>query len=123
MGQYWFGAGEYFAPNPPLGAQIAYYLPARVSDVQVAIADSSGRTIRMLRGPRPGRDQSVVLGPSKIWRDEQRTGAGDVRGECRAGRTAGDAGQLHGDGDDRRRRHAFGRGAGAARSRLPDLGR
>ena len=54
-GQYWFGAGEFFAPNPPSGAVISYYLPTRASDVQIAIADSAGRTIRTLRGPaQPG---------------------------------------------------------------------
>jgi len=51
VGQYWFGAGEFFAPNPPAGAAIAYYLPARASEVQVAIEDAAGRTIRTLRGP------------------------------------------------------------------------
>jgi photosystem II stability/assembly factor-like uncharacterized protein len=54
-GQYWFGAGEFFAPNQPLGAVITYYLPARAGDVRVAIADSAGKTIRTLRGPsQPG---------------------------------------------------------------------
>ena len=54
-GQYWFGAGEYFAPNPPTGAAIAYYLPAGVNDVRIDIADAAGRTIRALRGPtQPG---------------------------------------------------------------------
>jgi hypothetical protein len=50
-GQYWFGAGEFFAPNPPQGAVITYYLPARASDVQVTIADATGTAIRRLRGP------------------------------------------------------------------------
>ena len=54
-GQYWFGAGEFFASNPPLGAVITYYLPARASDVLVMIADSAGKVIRTLRGPsQPG---------------------------------------------------------------------
>ena len=26
-GQFWFGAGEFFAPNPPAGAVVSYYLP------------------------------------------------------------------------------------------------
>jgi photosystem II stability/assembly factor-like uncharacterized protein len=55
VGQYWFGAGEFFAPNAPLGAVITYYLPARASDVLVNIADSTGKTIRTFRGPsQPG---------------------------------------------------------------------
>jgi photosystem II stability/assembly factor-like uncharacterized protein len=50
-GQYWFGAGEFFAPNPPSGAVISYYLPAGSGEVAIDIADSTGRTIRALRGP------------------------------------------------------------------------
>jgi len=54
-GQYWFGAGEFFAPNPPLGAVITYYLPTKESDVRLTLADSAGKTIRTLRGPsQPG---------------------------------------------------------------------
>jgi photosystem II stability/assembly factor-like uncharacterized protein len=54
-GQYWFGAGEFFAPNPPSGAVISYYLPAGAGEVRIDIADSTGRTIRALRGPsQPG---------------------------------------------------------------------
>jgi hypothetical protein len=54
-GQYWFGAGEFFAPNPPLGAVITYYLPTPTGDVQITIADGTGKTIRTLRGPsQPG---------------------------------------------------------------------
>jgi hypothetical protein len=54
-GQYWFGAGEFFAPNPPLGAVITYYLPRASVGVQIAIADSTGHTIRTLQGPaQPG---------------------------------------------------------------------
>ena len=49
--QYWFGAGEFFAPNPPPGAVITYYLPAGAVDVQLAIVDSAGKTVRSLRGP------------------------------------------------------------------------
>jgi photosystem II stability/assembly factor-like uncharacterized protein len=54
-GQYWFGAGEFFAHNPPAGAVVTYYLPPGASDVRIAIADSSGDTIRTLRGTsQPG---------------------------------------------------------------------
>jgi photosystem II stability/assembly factor-like uncharacterized protein len=54
-GQYWFGAGEFFAPNPPLGAVITYYLPRATGGVQISIADSMGRTVRTLQGPtQPG---------------------------------------------------------------------
>ena len=51
-GQFWFGAGEFFAPNPPFGAVITYYLPAgSTSHVQIAITDASGKLVRALRGP------------------------------------------------------------------------
>ena len=29
-GQFWFGAGEFFAPNPPFGALVTYYLSKRL---------------------------------------------------------------------------------------------
>jgi len=51
-GQFWFGAGEFFAPNPPFGAVLTYYLPKVAGGgVQIAIADAAGKTIRTLRGP------------------------------------------------------------------------
>ena len=49
-GQYWFGAGEFFAPNPPSGAVISYYLPNAAAEVRILIADPAGKTIRTLRG-------------------------------------------------------------------------
>jgi len=51
QGQFWFGAGEFFAPNPPYGAVLTYYLAKPASGVQISIADSTGKTIRTLRGP------------------------------------------------------------------------
>jgi hypothetical protein len=50
-GQYWFGAGEFFAPNPASGAVISYYLPAETQDIRISIADATGKTIRTIRGP------------------------------------------------------------------------
>jgi len=51
-GQFWFGHGEYFAPNPPSGAIVSYILPStKPEGVQITIADAAGRTIRSLRGP------------------------------------------------------------------------
>jgi photosystem II stability/assembly factor-like uncharacterized protein len=50
-GQFWFGAGEYFAPNPPNGAVLTWYLPQEVKGgVQITIADAAG-VVRTLRGP------------------------------------------------------------------------
>jgi photosystem II stability/assembly factor-like uncharacterized protein len=88
-GQYWFGAGEFFAPNPPQGAVITYYLPAGSGDVRIAIADSAGNTIRTLRGPsQPGIDRTC-------W-DLRRTAALDnaipLPGNCNG--TTGRAGPL-----------------------------
>ncbi|MGD0309075.1 MAG: hypothetical protein ABSC02_07275, partial [Acidobacteriota bacterium] len=50
--QSWFGAGEFFAPNPEFNAVITYYLHDAATDqVQIDIRDASGGTIRTLRGP------------------------------------------------------------------------
>jgi photosystem II stability/assembly factor-like uncharacterized protein len=51
-GQFWFGYGEFFAPNPPAGAVMTYSLPAPMPDgVPITITDAAGKTIRTLRGP------------------------------------------------------------------------
>lgn len=51
-GQFWFGAGEFFAPNPPVGAVVSYYLPQEnPGGVEIAIWDAAGKTVRTLRGP------------------------------------------------------------------------
>ena len=50
-GQYWFGAGEFFAPNPPQGAVVTYFLPNPAAEVTATIADPSGKPIRILRAP------------------------------------------------------------------------
>ncbi|MBZ5497000.1 MAG: hypothetical protein LAP85_11410 [Acidobacteriia bacterium] len=50
--QSWFGAGEFFAPNPEFNAVISYYLRDGLSDqVQIDINDAKGAPIRTLRGP------------------------------------------------------------------------
>jgi len=77
-GQYWFGAGEFFAPNPPMGAQITYYLPERTNDVRVAIADAAGKTLRTLRGP-------AQAGINRLCWDLRRAGpmeSGPLPGSC-----------------------------------------
>jgi hypothetical protein len=51
-GQFWFGYGEFFAPNPPAGAVVTYLLPSAMpGGVPIAITDAAGKTIRTLRGP------------------------------------------------------------------------
>jgi photosystem II stability/assembly factor-like uncharacterized protein len=49
-GQYWFGAGEFFASNPAIGAVITYYLPAETQDVRISVTDATGKTVRTIRG-------------------------------------------------------------------------
>jgi photosystem II stability/assembly factor-like uncharacterized protein len=51
VGQFWFGAGEFFAPNPPYGALLTYYLPKGSNGVGISISDATGKVIRTLRGP------------------------------------------------------------------------
>src|SRR5262249_53897731 len=49
--QAWYGAGQYFAPNPDFGAAIEYYLrEAPKGDVTVRIADARGVAVRALKG-------------------------------------------------------------------------
>jgi photosystem II stability/assembly factor-like uncharacterized protein len=51
-GQFWFGYGEFFAPNPPSGAVLTYFLPSAMrGGVPITITDAAGKTIRSLRGP------------------------------------------------------------------------
>jgi photosystem II stability/assembly factor-like uncharacterized protein len=51
-GQFWFGYGEFFAPNPPAGAVVTYILPNPVpGSVPITILDAAGKVIRTLRGP------------------------------------------------------------------------
>jgi hypothetical protein len=51
-GQFWFGYGEYFTPNPPSGAVVTYVVPkAAPGGVPITITDAAGKAIRTLRGP------------------------------------------------------------------------
>jgi len=50
-GQFWFGAGEFFTPNPSAGAILTWYLPQAARPVTLSIADAAGKTIRSMRGP------------------------------------------------------------------------
>ncbi len=51
VGQFWFGAGEFFAPNPVTGAPITYFQSKSGGDAEISIADAAGQTIRTLQGP------------------------------------------------------------------------
>src|SRR4029077_18956753 len=49
--QAWYGAGQFFAPNPEFSASIDYYLRAGSSrDVSVTLTDGRGETLRTLKG-------------------------------------------------------------------------
>jgi len=50
--QAWYGAGQYFAPNPDFNAAIDYYLRAATKDdVIVTVADARGAPVRTFKGP------------------------------------------------------------------------
>ena len=49
--QAWYGAGQYFAPNPDFSAAIDYYLRVGLKDeVSVTVADARGTTVRTIKG-------------------------------------------------------------------------
>ncbi len=49
--QAWYGAGQFFAPNPAFGAAIDYYLRDGSGDqVRVTISDARGVTVRTING-------------------------------------------------------------------------
>jgi photosystem II stability/assembly factor-like uncharacterized protein len=50
-GQFWFGAGEFFAPNPVSGAVISYYLPHAAEPLRITVSDGAGNPVRTMRGP------------------------------------------------------------------------
>jgi photosystem II stability/assembly factor-like uncharacterized protein len=70
-GQFWFGAGEFFSPNPPYGALITYYLPAPSRAVEISIADAAGKPVRTLRGP-------AQAGMNRVAWDLRMEGGGPV---------------------------------------------
>lgn len=50
--QAWYGAGEFFAPNPRWDAVIQYELPSAASgQADITISDATGKVIRSLKGP------------------------------------------------------------------------
>jgi hypothetical protein len=49
--QAWYGAGQYFAPNPDFGAALEYYLRSGSNDdARVMVADAHGTPVRMIQG-------------------------------------------------------------------------
>jgi len=58
--QAWYGAGQFFAPNPDAGAAIDFYLRDRAANVSIAIADANGSTLRTLKAAgRRGVNRAV----------------------------------------------------------------
>ncbi len=50
--QAWYGAGQYFAPNPDFGAVLFYYLrDAGSGNADITVRDASGTLVRTLTGP------------------------------------------------------------------------
>ena len=49
--QAWFGAGQYFAPNPDFAARIEYYLRSSSGDeIPIRVTDAHGTLVRVLKG-------------------------------------------------------------------------
>ena len=91
--QAWFGAGQYFAPNPDFSASFDFYLKrAPRAEVAVAIADARGNIVRTLRTvARAGMNRlSWDLRLEPPLDPSTRLGAGAFGGEAGAG--AGAAG-------------------------------
>lgn len=89
-GQAWYGAGEFFAPNPPVGAVLTYYLPRDASSVTVSISDESGKVIRTMPGP-------VSAGMNRTCWDLRQAPAlsrGPVASGCSGGGRGGGSGPL-----------------------------
>jgi photosystem II stability/assembly factor-like uncharacterized protein len=88
-GQFWFGAGEFFAPNPSSGATLSWYLPQSAA-VTISISDAAGKTIRTMHGPSHQgmnracwdlrRDPALSISPTSIATvcDGNATGAGPI---------------------------------------------
>jgi photosystem II stability/assembly factor-like uncharacterized protein len=50
--QAWYGAGQYFAPNPEFGGVVTYYLKDSIpGGVEIDIMDAAGASVRGLHGP------------------------------------------------------------------------
>jgi photosystem II stability/assembly factor-like uncharacterized protein len=49
--QAWYGAGEFFAPNPEWNAQVSYHLANAAGGADISILDAAGKTVRTLKGP------------------------------------------------------------------------
>jgi len=77
--QAWFGAGQYFAPNPEFGATIDFYLrDGTREDVEIIVTDGRGAPIRSLKAPgRRGLNRAT-------WDLRMESPLGDGGGEAPA---------------------------------------
>ena len=84
-GQFWFGAGEFFAPNPASGAILTWYLP-QPAPVTITISDAAGKTVRTIHGPAQAgmnracwdlhRDPALAINPAPLTMACDNSGAG-----------------------------------------------
>lgn len=59
--QAWYGAGEFFAPNPDWNAEITYYLrDAASARPDITVTDATGKIVRTLKGPAAAGVNRVV---------------------------------------------------------------
>lgn len=80
-GQFWFGAGEFFAPNPPAGAVLTYYLPKAGPGVEIEVNDAAGAAVRVFHGPaRAGLNRAC-------WDLRRDPAAGAAESSCAAAAT------------------------------------
>jgi photosystem II stability/assembly factor-like uncharacterized protein len=83
--QAWYGAGQYFAPNPDFSAVFEYFLrSASRSEVAVSVADSRGAIIRTIKAPgRAGMNRvswDLRMEPPVADASQQAAAAGAVGG-------------------------------------------
>ncbi len=81
------GDSEFTAANPPYGAMLNYYLPAKSDDLRLEVHDAAGKTIRAIAVPANDRE----TGLHRI--------AWDLRANPPAGNDAGRAGGRRGGGE------------------------
>jgi photosystem II stability/assembly factor-like uncharacterized protein len=89
------GDSEFTAANPPYGAILSYYLPAKTDDIRFEVRDASGKTIRSIRVPPSDRDRGIHR---IAWdlRADSPVSSGAREGGGRGGREGGGEGRSRG---------------------------
>ncbi|MGH9483210.1 MAG: hypothetical protein ACRD1L_14075, partial [Terriglobales bacterium] len=81
--QAWFGAGEFFAANPPPGAELTYYLTADPKgQATIEVSDASGTPVRSFRAP-------AAAGLNRAYWDLHYDAAAEAPAGGRGGAAAG----------------------------------